>query len=78
MRETLNPKSESLAAMPSESQWDTLRDAPFAGERTETAEAEAETEVPSEKAVGLQTLESIQTEENLSSSRRNGKIRNRA
>lgn len=60
MSETLNPKSESLVAMSSENQWDTLRDAPFAGESTKNAR---ETEVPSEKAVGLQTLESVQTEE---------------
>ncbi len=33
MSETLNPKSESLALMPSENQWDTLKDEPFAGER---------------------------------------------
>lgn len=62
MGEVMKPNSESLAAAPSESQWDTLKTAPFAGEQNETAK-ETETEVPSEKAVGVQTAESTRTEE---------------
>lgn len=68
MSETLNPKSESLALMPSENQWDTLKNESFAGERNEEiAQAKASAETNSidqaETAVGLRTFESAQTEE---------------
>ncbi len=64
MSETINHNSESLAALPSENQWEQLSSVPFNNEQQEQADpAETESTPRPAETVGLQVLETTETEE---------------